>query len=369
MIARRGLRGGFSLVEMMVAMTITMAVFAITLPFIRVQTRALGSTAGRMDADQVARFAMRTIEQDLRRAAGEYGQPTVVAAGPLVLSFNANIRQSTASDVGALYDEVVGAEAGSSWSLAAAATIPLTSVTYPTTDYVNADGATSQTETITYYLVADASADVADTYSLYRQTNAVAPVELVDGLYLPSGQAFFSYYRVADTDLLEQMTVSTPLVWTDAALAELRTIGLHAAGVYYNKIDQTTTVRSIESRITLPISLATASSSCTGTPAAVTTNTNPPTATSSGPRGVSFGWTRSTSDDGLLTGVLRYDVERKIGTTGAWTMIAQVSATSSASYSWTDYLVNLSGDLSYRVTSIGCGGVSAASVVIGSLTL
>ena len=72
-------RPAFSLVEMMVAMVITMAVFAITLPFVRAQTRSLGSTAGRMDADQIARFAMRAVEQDLRRAAGEGIVPSEAA--------------------------------------------------------------------------------------------------------------------------------------------------------------------------------------------------------------------------------------------------------------------------------------------------
>ena len=122
-------RRGFSLVEMMVAMTITMAVFAITLPFVRAQTRSLGSTAGRLDADQVARFAMRAVEQDLRRAAGEYGQPTIVAAGAMVLSFNANIRMADTLDVGALDDEVVGMLSGGGWPVARAEALPTTART------------------------------------------------------------------------------------------------------------------------------------------------------------------------------------------------------------------------------------------------
>jgi Tfp pilus assembly protein PilW len=48
---------GFTVVEIIVAMVLTLAVFAITLPFVRAQTRALGVSAGRLDADQLARYA------------------------------------------------------------------------------------------------------------------------------------------------------------------------------------------------------------------------------------------------------------------------------------------------------------------------
>lgn len=359
-------RRGFSLVEMLVAMTITMAVFAITLPFVRAQTRSLGSTAGRLDADQVARFAMRAVEQDLRRAAGEYGQPTLVAVGPTLLVFNANLRMSDTLDVGARDDEVVGTALGAAWPLARAAALPTLATVYPTQDYVNVDGDTTRTETVAYYLVADTAAEVNDTYALYRQYNDQAATEVVSGLYLPGTPVFFSYFRV-DGSLLTQLPTDTVLVWTDTLMSRVRTIGLEATGVYYNKFDATTTTRTIATRVTLPVAPETATTGCRGAPSAVG-GTPSVTATSSGPRGVTLAWTAAATDtSGAWADDWHYLLERR-PSAGTWSRLALVAASGAASYSYVDYLGTLSGTFEYGVTVVGCGAQQSARVSLGSVT-
>ena len=77
--ARR--RAGFTLVEMMMAILLTVLVFAITVPFFRMQTNALDIGAGRMDALQTARYAQTAIDRQLRLAGGITGQPIIVQAG------------------------------------------------------------------------------------------------------------------------------------------------------------------------------------------------------------------------------------------------------------------------------------------------
>lgn len=359
-------RRGFSLIEMLVAMTITMAVFAITLPFVRAQTRSLGSTAGRLDADQVARFAMRAVEQDLRRAAGEYGQPTLVAAGPMLLVFNANLRMADTLDVGSRDDEVVGAALGAAWPLSRAAALPTLATTYPSQDYVNADGDTTRTETVSYYLVADTAADISDTYALYRRYNDQTASEIVSGLYLPGTPVFFTYFRV-DGSLLSQLPTDTVLVWTDTLLARVRTIGLEATGVYYNKFDATTTTRTIATRVTLPVAPELATTGCHGAPSAVG---GTPTATvvSGAPRGVTLAWSAAATDTSAAwADDWHYLLERR-PSGGTWSRLAIVAAVGEVSYSYVDYVGALSGTFEYGVTVIGCGSQQSARVSLGSVT-
>ena len=73
-------RAGFTLIEMMMAILLTMLVFAITIPFFRQQTMAVDNSAGRLDALQNARYAQSYIDRELRLAGGITGQPIIVQA-------------------------------------------------------------------------------------------------------------------------------------------------------------------------------------------------------------------------------------------------------------------------------------------------
>src|ERR1017187_8913994 len=75
-----GNRAGFTLIEMMMAVLLTMLVFAITIPFFRNQTMALDGGAGRLAAMQNARYAQSAIDRELRLAGCATGQPIIVQA-------------------------------------------------------------------------------------------------------------------------------------------------------------------------------------------------------------------------------------------------------------------------------------------------
>jgi Tfp pilus assembly protein PilW len=78
------------MIEMIFAVSITVLVFSIAIPFFRAQTRAMDAGAGKLDAFQSARYAVARIENDLRFAGGEVGQPVIVQAAPFAISFNAD---------------------------------------------------------------------------------------------------------------------------------------------------------------------------------------------------------------------------------------------------------------------------------------
>jgi hypothetical protein len=359
-------RSGFTVVEIVVATVLTLAVFAITIPFVRSQTRALGKTAGRIDADQVARYAMRAIEQDLRVAAGEYGQPTLVAAGPMMIAFNANLRQADSLDASAMEEEVVGGAAGAAWPVARAALLPTTSVSYPTSDYVNADGDTSLAETTTYFVLEDTTSGHADVYALFRQANDQTPVQLVTGLYLPSGQKFFSYFSV-DSSVLTEVDADSLLFWDDSLMSEIRTIGLKASGLYVNPLDSSEFIRTIETRVTLPVRARVSTSGCSAAPSAPGAGLSA-TASASGPRSVNLAWNKSAEDTGSPSGALGYIVERRVDT-AEWTVVATVNAVGASTYTWSDPVTVVSGSVQYRVSTSGCGGQVSATAVLGTVTL
>ena len=91
-------RAGFTLIEMMMAILLTMLVFGITVPFFRVQTNAVDQGAGRLDALQNARYAQNAIDRELRLAGGTPGQPVIVQASAFAITFNVDLVSRLASD-------------------------------------------------------------------------------------------------------------------------------------------------------------------------------------------------------------------------------------------------------------------------------
>jgi prepilin-type N-terminal cleavage/methylation domain-containing protein len=139
-------RGGFSMIEMMVAVTLTLLVFAITIPFFRAQTRAVASGSGRLDAVQNARYAQAQIDRELRLAGGVFGQPTIVQAGPLSITFNADLyaQSRTADPSAAFISATLDTLATEGYRSTLAKALPKSSKSYPTTTYTDSNGTASQ---------------------------------------------------------------------------------------------------------------------------------------------------------------------------------------------------------------------------------
>src|ERR687894_2282236 len=86
-------RFGLTLIEIMVSMTVTSVLIAAAVPFFVAQARAVGATAARTDMHHNARYAVNTIDRDLRVAGvGVVGaQPMIVYAGPRYVTVNADL--------------------------------------------------------------------------------------------------------------------------------------------------------------------------------------------------------------------------------------------------------------------------------------
>lgn len=357
---RRAARAGFSLVEMVVAMGLTLVVFAITLPFVRSQSRALGANAGRLDAEQIARYAQRAIDRELRLAQADPGQPRLVYAGPLGIAFNANVLGRDTLDISALELELGASEdLTDAWAVADAAYLPLTTTTYPTEDYVASDGTGSRVETVMYYLEPDTVQGRTDLYVLYRRVNAQAAIALVRGVHVPTDSAFFSYLRPDTAGLAEIPAGELPLFWTDPEIDDIRVVGLRASGWFRNRQEESEVIRTVRWRTTLPEEDVT--TNCVAVAPAAPSNVLWPGGAPT-PYQARITWTGSADDVAGATTVTHYDVMRRLDADSVWQRVRQMPALGVSSYEFIDAKPILSGSYRYGVAAVGCAGDRSAVV-------
>jgi len=186
-----------TLLEMMIALVVFSFVLAGALAFLRAQGRSFSLGSQRVAMLQNARFAFDELDKDLRTAgAGAPDiQPQLIYIDGSVIAFNANYLTNTPGDVFAVYYNP-DAPNGSTDAvgLAQRFTIPLTSVVYPDTNYL--EGVTnSASETITFFFVSDTTTTRTDDFTLYRQINNLAPEVVSRNLMQTGATPFFQYYR------------------------------------------------------------------------------------------------------------------------------------------------------------------------------
>lgn len=355
-------RLGFTLVEMLVAMTLTLVVFAITLPFVRVQTRALGANAGRLDAEQIARYAQRAIDRDLRLAVADPGQPLLVYAGPMGIAFNANLVAVDTTDPAALeVDATAPASLTESWALADAAPLPLTTTTFPTTTYLGADGQPSHNETISYFLHPDTVSDRSDIYVLYRQVNARDSVQLVRGIHVPDDSAFFTYFRMDGDSLAEVSSGGLPWFWDSDSIGMIRAVGLRSAGFYRNVQEAQDVIRTVYWRTVL-VNAAPAVDATCGTAPGGPSGLGQSKQTGSEGFHVRLSWNASPDDGGGAGDVTHYVLRLRSVATGDTIVVASVPALQLSFYRYEHHLPYPIGTVKYGITAVDCGG--AASTVV-----
>lgn len=366
-------RSGFTLIEMVVAMTLTMLVFAITLPFVRAQTRALGDNAGRLDAEQTARYAQRIIDEDLRLAVSDASQPLVVYAGTRGIAFNANLIARDTTDPSAL-ELSTGADStlSEAWRVGQAATLPLTSRSYPTVTYTDAAGVASRNETVMYFLRADTVSGRSDIYVLYRKVNGRDSTQIVRNIHVPADSAFFTYYTMSNGTLSAIPAANLPLYWDSTQAANIRAVRVRSGGFFRNTQTGEDVIRTIYWTVML-VNRTGTGRDCGAAPVApLSANASQfdvSDVTNDHPYRVEIEWIPSVDDAGASADVTHYIVERKLSAATTWTPIATVPATRATSYLWSDVYPSIIGTVNYGVRAVDCGGRSSARATRSSVTL
>jgi len=368
-------RPGFSMIEMIFAVSITVLVFSIAVPFFRAQTRAMDAGAGRLDAFQSARYAVWRIEADLRMAAGEVGQPVIVQAAPFAIAFNANrLGRTTTTDPNASYwDSSYDTLWTQSWMTARAAALRTSSKTYPTAAYTDASGSTSKAETIQYYLLADTAGGNSGLYVLYRKVNDRDSTLVTRDLYVPSDSSFFfRYYRTNAAGSTSALSNdSLPIYWDDAAgrADSITAVQLRAVGRYWDARSRVNVYRSLYSNVKLRNAFQTLPRSCgSAPPTPDSLGVTVETAKAGEKQDVRLDWSAVAGDSIAPRDVREYVLYRKLSSAANWTVIGSKPARGAGAYEYLDFALPVaSGTYQYGLAARDCSNVS--SVRTGTATV
>jgi competence protein ComGC len=378
-------RRAFTLAEMLIATVLMLFVFAMVVPFMRMQTRQIGTGAGRLDALQNARFSQNAIDRELRIAGvgAVPNQPMLVQADPMAVTFNADLTTRDSTDPDAIYyDPYVDTLAMQALPFARAITLPRSSTSYPQIDYQSSPGIMGSAETVSYWLSLDSTSTVANIYVLWRRANDRAAKAVSTGIYVAPNTAFFQYYKIDQvTGALDSIpNASLPLFHTVAQhntvadtgagslIDSLRAVTMNVVGMYkdpqmgsiYRTVTTTTKLLNVGllNRATcgfppLPIPAAPVAAMYGATPDSVTIK-----------------WTASPDQNGGEQSVQRYLVYRQpVGGTTWGDPAADVPA-GLATYEWVDPgFAVMHGAWHYAIIAQDCSPSNSTATTSNTLTL
>ena len=328
-------RAGFTLIEMLIGMTMTAAVMGAAFSLFRSQARVFDTNQQRYDMMQNSRGALEEAERVIRTmgAGVPNTQPVLVYGDNNVLAFNTDfIEQDTVDTRWAAYfnAEAVTSET-ISWDVGSAGNLPGTSYSYPPANFLLGSGDPSPAETYTFFFQADGSTSRSDDYVLYQQVNNGTPQIVARNILAhPSGLPFFQYLQrrstnVGDTLIVEpsgnlplKRTIVTGST-TDTAAAtrpdSIRGVRINMrftngqTGAAERFRDVQTTIQVPNNGIPLP-------TVCGRNPLAPGSLTVVDTAYGSGK--IWLTWTRSTDQDAGEQDVLQYILYRKLQGATSW---------------------------------------------------
>lgn len=388
--ARFGSRDAFTIIEMMLAVTIMLLVFAMAVPVFRSQLVAMDSHAGRADAQQNVRFAISTIDRELRVAGSGVldNQPMIVQASPFAVTFNADLAtRDTASEGGAFGAVYLDPDlpAGSTMSMLTSArvTLPLSSTQYPDTVYRNGAGLYSAAETISFWVAPDASPGSNGRFALYRRVNSGVVDTLARGLVIRATEAPPFTYVVTGSGGVPQDVPASQLPAYHAPIHgspadtgatsrlpsttdAIRAVRIHLVGTWIER-DGSRSERPADAYVRLMNAGLLKHSTCGEPPVFGKALTAAYQATPT--RRVVLSWAPALDETGGEKDVDHYAIFRRAAATPSYgEPIASVPA-GQASYQFTDTQLPSGQTVVYAVAAFDCGSQPSQLSEAGQLTL
>ena len=372
---------GVTLIEMLIALALFVAVFGLAVPFFKMQARSLGASAGRMDAQQNARFAQSTVDRDLRLAGTGVlsNQPMIVQADRFALTFNADIVAREANDLNAAYyDPDVDSMSTASMLTTQQITLPHSAVAYPQMNYLQ-NGVPGAAETISYWASLDSTVADSNQYVLFRRVNDGAPKVVASGIVWNSGDPpIFTYYKPDSTGYLIAIpTANLPLYHNAAAhgsaadtgkfawVDSIRMVTIRVAGTYDDP--QKGFVTRVVQTSTQLLNAGMLHSTVCGTtpipPASFTAVYDTTT-----PAKVILTWNESLDQDAGEKDIERYLIYRRAVGDANWQNVVTSVAASSATYTYDD-IDPPSGSWEYGVVAQDCSPSNSPIVSAGAVTV
>jgi prepilin-type N-terminal cleavage/methylation domain-containing protein len=367
-------RSGFTLLEMIISMTLIAVTLALTVPFFRTEVQAFGNISGRDDASQNARYGVSMIDRELRVAGVGVldPQPLIVQAAPYAVTFNVDLVSRDINDRGAAYyDPDVDANAASSLPKTSKITLPLSSpsVQYPDSNYMQSASALSEAETVSYWVAPDPDPSAGGTYALFRRVNALPPTIVAKALILPAGEPAFRYFK-ADTlgQLLEIPQASLPLYHSapihnskaDSAKSALtdsiRVVRVRITGQFKDR-KGVLNKRPVETGVRIMNAGLLHFHTCGDPP--ILTSVITAVASTVPSTKVVLTWTSSVDQSTGEKDVEQYSIYRRASTTTLFSEPIASTPGGSPTYSFTDTQVQSGDQLIYGIAAVDCGGQSS----------
>jgi type II secretory pathway pseudopilin PulG len=367
-------RAGFTLVEMMMAILLTMLVFAITVPFFRIQTNALDIGAGRLDALQNARYAQNAIDRELRLAGGVTGQPIVVQAAAFSVTFNVDLVSRLVNDPNATYyNPSADSLSTESWEPSRAKALPTVSKVYPAQFYYDVNGNQSPAETISYFVLPDASSGRTDLYVLYRRVNDRDSTVVTRNLWIPSDTAnyFFKYQRADSSGAIVNIPQgSLPLYWDNAnrLVDSIRVVTMRIAGLYRDVKKARDVTRIIYHNTRLLNAGMLKEQTCGSSPLPARNVVATQVLDGTGAiTSIHITWDASLEEAGGEKDVALYVLQRRPVASTDWEVLRNVVAQGLANYAADDYGFR-SGQWVYSVVAQDCSPANSPAASASTIT-
>lgn len=205
-------RAGFTLTELLMAMTVFGIVITIVLSFMGSTMRSYAEGSRRADVSNTLLFVTSALQRDLRTIGTNVpvGQPFLVYVDSSTVVYNADYVSNVGDPFAVIQDPDAPNGEVSALPAASAITIPGTATTYPSVNYTG-----SNAETIMYYFRPDSSTTRTDDLVLFRRVNAAAPEVISENIVRVPGRPLFEYLRLvpnaAGTQLGAVAAASLPL--------------------------------------------------------------------------------------------------------------------------------------------------------------
>jgi type II secretory pathway pseudopilin PulG len=369
-------RLGLTLVEILVAMTVTSVLIAATVPFFVAQARAVASTAARTDANQNARYAVNTIDRDLRvTGVGVVdAQPMVVWAGSSFISVNGDL-VSHSRDASAVYsDPDAPLEEVTSLGKANQIVLPLSSpeILYPDTTYWATTSIASAAETISYWLARDSSSTRSDAYILWRRVNNARPRVVAKNLVAQADQPAFRYFKLDSLGRMVEINRTTlplhhsapihsrvtgtsrPDTGKSAMTDSIRAVSVRLVGRYWDKRRNREILDTAEAFVRMPNAGLHRLATCGEVPLFGGTVAWEPKPFPTGEPAIQLMWAPATDEIGGEADVERYAVFRRLASDSLFAEPIAILPAGTLAYTYLDSDVAQAEQFVYGVAAQDC---------------
>ncbi len=371
----RSNRRGFTLAEMIIAVTMLSMFGASAITFYLRSLRSVTNTAGRNDAQQNATYALDFIDHDLRIAGTGLApsQSLLVEANGRAVAFNGDLitHDTTATAPGTYYDPSVDDSVVLAWQQSRAGALPLTNIAYPESTYYANGGATGPiggAETIQFWVASDTTNPLPNRYKLWRRVNNNSPVVVAENIYLATPTTpVFQYWRtqtaapgagVNSNALVPLTAAQVPLyhVRNDTVqqnkLNNIRAVRVTLTSAYRDPQRNVDVLRTVNEQIEMPNAGATNVNQCGGSPGAPAGLSATPSA--GGQDTVGLSWTNSADDGAGRNTVRMYLIYRKLHADSLYAPMFSVTATGVGTYNYSDTQVTLGQSYDYSLAARDC---------------